>query len=248
MITFNKIVLKAKKLIKTIIVVFIKAHINPIRVKNKQKIFCIGRNKTGTTSFARAMMRLGYIVGNQRKAEMLFYEYTDGNFDPIIEYCKTAQVFQDFPFSAANTYKHLDKAFPGSKFVLTVRDSPEQWYNSLINFHSKIFGKGKIPTKQDLQNAVYIWKGRPWQINRLYGTPEDDPYNKDILINNYMQHNLEVMDYFKDRPNDLLVINVGEKDSYSKLMSFLNIDSPYSEFPWENKTTETSIRHERKIQ
>ncbi len=115
-----KIILKTKRFFKSLVVVFIKAYINPIRIRNKQKIFCIGRNTTGTTSFAKAMMKLGFVVGNQRKAEMLFYEYTAGNSDPIIKYCKTAQVFQDFPFSVTDTYKHLDKAFPGSKFVLTV--------------------------------------------------------------------------------------------------------------------------------
>lgn len=174
-------------------------YINPYKVRGKPKIFCIGRNKTGTTSFKDAFQELGYIVGNQRKAEYLLHDYKKGNFDKIIQYCKTAQVFQDFPFSYWETYKHLDKAFPDAKFILTVRDSPEQWYDSAIRFYSKIFGNGKIPTKEDLQNATYRWKGRAWEskkmeIDRL-GLPEDDLYNREILIKSYIDYNQQVIDY-----------------------------------------------------
>ena len=44
---------------------------NKNKAKGKQKIFCIGRNKTGTTSLKRAFEDLGYPVGDQRKAEIL---------------------------------------------------------------------------------------------------------------------------------------------------------------------------------
>lgn len=82
------------------------------RSVNKVKYFCIGRNKTGTTSLKRAFEDLGYPVGNQRKAEILTSQYYfDGNFEPIINYCKTAQIFQDVPFSYPEIYKHLDKAY-----------------------------------------------------------------------------------------------------------------------------------------
>jgi hypothetical protein len=59
-------------------------------------------------------------------------EYINKDFGPIIEYCHSAQVFQDFPFACKETYN-----------------------NSLINFHSRKFGKGKVPTKEDLMNATY---------------------------------------------------------------------------------------------
>jgi hypothetical protein len=98
---------------------------NHRKAAGKVKVFCIGRNKTGTTSLKRAFEDLGYPVGDQRKAEILTGKhYFDGNFQPIIDYCKTAQVFQDVPFSYPETYKYLDKAYPGGKFILTLRDDP----------------------------------------------------------------------------------------------------------------------------
>ncbi|MBI3882938.1 MAG: hypothetical protein HY305_01625, partial [Sphingobacteriales bacterium] len=111
---------------------------------SQPKIFCIGRNKTGTTSIEKAFIDFGYTVGNQRQAELLLSNYIKNDFDSIVSYSKSAQVFQDSPFSYPETYMHLDKAFPNSKFILSVRDSSEQWYNSITSFHAKLFGNGKV--------------------------------------------------------------------------------------------------------
>lgn len=208
------------------------------KASGKVKYFCIGRNKTGTTSLKRAFEDLGYPIGNQRKAEILTGKYYfEGNFQPIVDYCKTAQVFQDVPFSYPETYKHLDKAYPGSKFILTVRDSPEQWYRSITRFHAKKFGKeGRIPTVEDLKNASYVWPGFMYNVVRVHGTTDDAPYDKRTMLAHYERYNREVIDYFKDRPNDLLVINIAEEGAYRKFVDFLGIDSSCNGFPWENKT------------
>ena len=123
--------------------------------KGKVKYFCIGMNKTGTTSLKFLFEDLGFHVGDQRKAEILTGKfYLDQNFKPIIDYCQSAQVFQDIPFSYPDTYKYLDKAYPNSKFILTVRNDSEQWYNSVIQFHAKLFGSdGRIPTGNDLKKV-----------------------------------------------------------------------------------------------
>jgi hypothetical protein len=214
--------------------------IDPLLVQGKTKYFCIGRNKTGTTSLKKTFEKLGFIVGRQRSGETLLDEYKKENFEPIIEFCKTAQVFQDVPFSYAETFKYLDKAYPNSKFILSVRDNPEQWYNSVVKFHSKLFGKnGQIPTYDDLKNATYVRKGFMWdaiQIN--YRTPASNPYQKDLVIKNYLDHNADVLEYFKDRPDDLLVINLAESDSFQKFIDFIDVvNPPMDDFPWANKTS-----------
>ena len=218
--------------------VLIKEEFWKITKGSTSKIFGIGDNKTGTTSLKSAMKNLGYRIGDQRKAEHLHLEWANRDFKPIIDYSKTAEFFQDFPFSKPYTYIALDQAFSGSKFILTIRDNPEQWYNSLTRFHAKKWGKnGRIPTKEDLQNATYLWKGRPWQMNRLQkNTPEDDPYNKELLIEAHQRHNQNVKDYFKHRPDDLLVLNVSEKGAYRNLCEFLGNPVTREHFPWENKT------------
>lgn len=87
----------------------------------KQKVFCIGRNKTGTTSLKKALSEFGYLIGDQRAAERLIDAYAIRDFGPIMSYCETAEAFQDVPFSWPYTYVVLDQAFPNSKFILTVR-------------------------------------------------------------------------------------------------------------------------------
>jgi hypothetical protein len=75
-----------------------------------------------------------------------------------------------------------------------------------------------------------------YNVIRVHGTTDEDPYNKDAMTAHYEQYNLDVMAYFKDRPIDLLVINVAEQGAYQKFVEFLGVDSTYDDFPWENKT------------
>lgn len=213
--------------------------VTPLRIAGKPKIFCIGRNKTGTTSMKRAMQELGFTVGNQRQAELLIDDWARRDFRRLIKLCKSARFFQDAPFSYPFTYIIMDQAFTGSKFILTVRDSAEQWYNSLVRFHARKWGQnGCPPTKEELRNARYRYRGWAWQANRIRAvTPEDDLYNKELLIRDYERHNENVLDYFRHRPDDLLILNVAEKNSYRKLTDFLGLPPASSaEFPWENKS------------
>ncbi|QYA26029.1 hypothetical protein G3I01_11045 [Gramella sp. MT6] len=219
--------------------IFRHRYLNKYLLKNRQKIFCIGKNKTGTTSLRQAFLEFGLVVGYQRDAEKLLKSYINNDFNEIIKYCKTAQAFQDIPFSLPKTYKVLDSEFPDAKFILTIRDNPDQWYSSAIRFYTKKFGSGNIPTKTDLQNAEYVYKGWMWEENReTYDTSENDIYNKELMVKQYISYNAEVISYFSDRPDKLLIINVSEKNSYQKLAKFLNVQTDKVNFPWKNKTDE----------
>lgn len=202
------------------------------------KIFCVGRNKTGTTSLKKAFQDLNYVVGDQRTAEDLYdRNYFAREFAPIIAYCQSAQVFQDVPFSCPHLFVALDQAFPGSKFILTVRDDADQWYSSLTRFHAKLWGTdGAPPTADQLRAAPYIRTGWAANLIELYGTTDAEPYHRETLIAHYERHNAAVREYFRYRPKDLLEINVSAPDSYQAFINFLGVRSPFDSFPWENKT------------
>ena len=139
--------------------------------------------------------------------------------------------------SNGSHFKHLDRAFPGSKFILTVRHNAEEWYQSLTRFHAKKFGEGgRIPTADDLRDADYVRKGFMYNLVKLYGTSDHDPYEKAVLKQHYDTHNRTVIDYFAERPGDLLVINLTEADSYQEFAGFLGVAPQRTEFPWENRT------------
>lgn len=215
-----------------------KTILSTIRSIGRPKIFCVGLNKTGTTSLKKEMELRKYTVGNQRQAELLFDDWVKRDFKRIIRYCRTAEFFQDAPFSYPYTFTAMDQAFPGSKFILTLRDNADKWYDSLIRFHGKLWGNGHVPpTTEDLKNAAYIYKGFPYHSRfRVHNVPEDDPYNKNVLIEYYKTHNKNVIDYFRHRPEDLITINLKNPDDYSRFCDFIGCKHKRSGFPWENKT------------
>ena len=61
---------------------------------------------------------------------------------------------------------------------------------------------------------------------------------KKSLMSHYENHNKNAINYFKDKPNKLLVVNLSKKEDFNKLMSFLNIDNTYglNNFYWSNKS------------
>lgn len=185
----------------------------------------------------RALKDLGYLMGDELEARLIYdAHYYAGEFDALIEYCRKYEAFQDLPFSAPNTYRVLDAAFPGSKFVLTVRDSSDQWYNSLVRFNSKRFADGRVPTYEDLQKARYVRTGHSTHLVKLYSTTKTDPFNKELAIASYESHNRDVLTYFENRPDELLVLNVAEEGALQRLAKHLNKQTSQTEFPWENKS------------
>ncbi|GAA0871243.1 hypothetical protein GCM10009117_03890 [Gangjinia marincola] len=200
----------------------------------KEKVFCIGRNKTGTTSLEAALKDFKYRMGDQKLGERLVNEYANGNFKPVLKLCKTADAFQDAPFSWPYTWLILYHYYPNAKFILTVRDE-EKWYESVVSFHSKQFKNAQGPlTKEDMKEVTYIYKGWLWEANRaIWKTPEDDIYKKDMLIANYRRHNEDVQHFFRDK-NNLLVLDVSKDDAYSKLCSFLDKPKLRDKFPHKN--------------
>ena len=202
-----------------------------------EKVFCIGLGKTGTTSLGRALKELGYRVGDQRQGELLLPAYAARDFRPIVDFCLTADAFQDAPFGFPFTYLALDQSFPNAKFILSVRNDADQWYRSLVQFHGNLFAEGRVPVKDDLLQATYCYPGFLWESNRvLVNTPEDDVYHKPTLVSYYERHNADVRDYFRHKSN-LLEINVAARGAYKTFCDFLGRKPVAEDFPWLNPSS-----------
>lgn len=215
----------------------LKALINKAKSLGKKKVFCVGRNKTGTTSLTKAMAKLGYVIGDQQSAEMLIRDWGRRDFSRIAKYCRNGEFFQDIPFSLPYTFQAMDMRFPGSKFILTLRD-PEAWYKSMLDFHllDRVHGD-KAQSLKTLKEATYCYKGFAYDTKALvYDLPGDDPYHKETLIDHYNFHNKMVIDYFRNRPEDLLILDVTEAGAHKKLCYFLGRSCDVADLPWENKT------------
>lgn len=200
------------------------------------KVFCIGMNKTGTTSLEAALTSLGYRLGLQARGEMLLRDWGRRDFRRIIDLCRTADAFQDSPFSRPDTFQAVDAAFPGSKFILSVRTSPDEWFQSLTRFLSKLIDKGRLPTADDLRACEYRYKGYLWEAAQLNGIDERTLYDRNLYIARYLTHNQSVMDYFRARPADLLMLNVAEPDAMQRLCAFLGRPWGGQAMPYLNRS------------
>jgi hypothetical protein len=205
----------------------------------KGKVFCIGLNKTGTTSWTQAMSDMGYMLGNERAAEVFFDDWVRNDYSRILHFCSSGEAFQDIPFSLSGIYRELYKAFPDGKFILTVRDSAEQWYRSVTRFHAKAWSPGGNcpPTPMDLKRTVYIYRGWPARFCRkVFKTSAEDPYNYESLLKFYERHLEDVTDYFSNKPGSFLMINVAEAGALKKMCGFIGVSYSGGEFPWRNRT------------
>lgn len=172
------------------------------------KVFCIGFHKTGTTSLAVALRKLGYRVTGPNGVRDPKIEQ---NVQKLVhELVPQFDAFQDNPWPIV--YKELDARYPGSKFILTLRDS-----NSWIQSQVKHFGRQTTPMR--------FW---------IYGVgcPQG---NEALYVRRFEEHNQDVLDYFKHRPSDLLVMNLAAGDAWEKLCGFLDAPVPESPFPHVNK-------------
>ena len=201
-----------------------------------QKIFVIGKNKTGTTSMMVLFEELGYIVGDQATAESLIRDYANGDYRRLLEYCDSAEVFQDAPFSWPDTYRHLYEKYPDAKYILTERDTAEQWFNSLVSYHQKIVGCAGRPTVKDLKECKYRWSGFLWEAQQaVYGATEETLYDELLYTGNYKNHCESIKTFFSNKEN-FLAINLANEKAADRLAGFLDIDPETFVIPHVNKT------------
>lgn len=194
------------------------------------KIFCIGYNKTGTTSLTEFFTQNGYLISPQIPFEYNLNSYFYKNYSTFINMIKEdyydKTFFQDVPFSLPDFYKILDSEFEDSKFILTIRNDENDWYNSLVRYHKQKFTNFYNP-----HNIMYIYQGCITKIlNNAYGSPKHDPYNPEILKQSYVKHIKDVTEYFSKKSNKLLILNL-EIDKVSKLENFLDIKFTLDKFP-----------------
>ena len=221
--------------------------------KSKKKVFCIGANKTGTTSMRKLFEKFGYKVAPQAEQERKLANFGMLNDQENIFFVKKYNFFQDLPFSAGVNYIKFDTLFPDSLFILTIRDS-EQWYRSLCQFHLNILNKRGFNLKsikdvkeKHIKEFSYLYKGYSYNNILFYWISVVNEnkinlnwellYNKDHYINIFENRNKQIIKYFQKRANQLLVIDLSKQNNDNKkIQRFLNINSNYTEIPHLQKT------------
>lgn len=189
----------------------------------RAKVFCIGANKTGTTSMNYYLAAHGYKVAPQAPEELLIEDWARRDFTKIVSFCRPYEAFQDIPFSLPYTYQSLDQAFPGSKFILTVRNSAEEWYDSLVRFTQKRLKLSNLPSMNDLLEDNYRYRGFNARVTSLIHGENVPPFDKEIYMRWYQQHIADVLAYFLFRERDLLVVNLSDACAATLINQFLSL-------------------------
>jgi hypothetical protein len=168
--------------------------------KKWNKVFCIGLNKTGTTSLHLAFQKMG------------LKSFHGGTFDYRIDAFSDGRYYQN--------YKDLDKLSPNSKFILNTREL-RPWILSRIK-HCQQPGKGHYTPGWEKDSRcdsdrIEEWVEQRWQLYR------------------------EIKEYFKDRPTDLLVLDVCGGDNYQQICPFLDLSRIAEKFPTQNISSSKAV-------
>ena len=165
------------------------------------KIFGIGRSRTGTSSLDKALNLLG--IKSFHVASKLT-EYIKINKElgySLLHGLERFRGYSDHPIDWL--YKELDKMYPGSLFIYTRRDDREAWVRSMwsLPYH--------------LEKGEEIW----------HKEGEESKW-----VESYETHEKEVREYFKDRDN-YLELDITKDPNWEPICEFLEIYAPKKKFP-----------------
>ena len=179
------------------------------------KIFGVGFQKTGTSSLNEALAMLGYTATgglrlNHPKGVFIAPPLTNGKImDVARARVAQADAHTDNPWPLL--YRELDTEYPGSKFILTVRDI-DRWSHSMVRHFA------------DTPSDVMQW---------IYGVPYAKG-NETRCREVYAAHNEAVRNYFAGRA-DFLEIDLERGASWKELCAFLGRPVPTQPFPHSNR-------------
>ncbi len=129
---------------------------------------------------------------------------------------ETHEAATDTPVAAH--YRELDQRYPNSKFILTLRDMDE-WLESCQKHWYSLYDNPR-----DVTRAIEYSFCR----GALYGI---EGYDRGIFRAAYDRHVRDVREHFRDRPDDLLEMDICAGDGFEKLCAFLGKPHPGVPFP-----------------
>lgn len=195
----------------------------------QNRIFCVGLNKTGTSTMKRCYDILGLLPvaspttfsAKQRRVVSRFKR--DRNYSPVLELAEQFSAFEDRPWNMWSMYRQLDERFPDSRFILTWRD-PDSWWRSVEQWITV--------TKPQTRNL--------YQLHLRASSAE-----REAMLDGYLRYNTEVEEYFSGTGR-LLKIDFEAGEGWQELCTFLNMPIPERDFPHINRRSYSSTDADRR--
>lgn len=184
----------------------------------ERKVVGVGLGRTGTMSLFRALNCLAIPT-----VHYVRYGIDLDRAGRIAACRRTLAEFQGIANGTALPYHDVDPEYPGSKFILTVRDE-EGWLDS----------KRRYAQREDEKWGHYSPEHRAakraWR-EQVYGS---FAFDADAWLASYRAHLSEVRSYFRERSRDLLEMDIAGGDGWPALCEFLGVPTPPEPFPRVN--------------
>ncbi|MFE4514240.1 sulfotransferase family protein [Kitasatospora sp. NPDC056783] len=182
------------------------------------KVFGIGLSRTGTRSLTAALGVLGFDVVHYPVDRATHRTLVAGSARfPLLESRDGLTDITVVPY-----YQDLDLAWPGSRFVLTVREE-ESWLRSCRTHWER-----PLPDRGDDRDVRLEREVQRFLRAAVYGC---HAFHPERFRRVYRRHVADVTRYFADREDDLLVLDVVAGEGYERLAPFLGAPVPDEPFP-----------------
>ncbi len=171
------------------------------------KMFGIGLARTGTTSLHFALELLGFRSAHASTvfSKVLNWEADRGR--PLLSTLEHQyDAFLDWPIS--HLYPELDRRFPNSKFILTVRNVRDRYQSALRHVEED--------RSRRARGLSHAWL---------------ELESKRRFFQADTEHLAAVLWHFRNRSKDLLVLRITEEAGWAQLCKFLALPVPIEPFP-----------------
>lgn len=206
-----------------------------MRLPATGRVFGLGLSKTGTSSLNEALTRLGIPSIHYPSDARTEAQLRAGDFRLDILEVDGGGYRGATDIPIAPFYRELDAAWPGSRFVLTVRGKTE-WLRS-VELHWRLMMEWwhGLPDFQRFQRFV---------SEAAYGAVE---FDRARFAEAYDAHVAGVLSHFRGRPDDLLVLDVCGGEGWQELCAFLRCPAPGTPFPRANEWMHLLLEASREI-
>ncbi|CAF3610741.1 unnamed protein product [Rotaria socialis] len=192
------------------------------------RVIGAGLGRTGTSSLKIALEKLGFgpchhmtELFSKPRQSIIFTQALDGRETDWHELMKGYGSAVDIP--TAIFYKELHQAFPKAKFILTVRDSDEKWYESFKNTIG--------PVCTDIFYFIAVYPIRNLRLQCIFTRKLIKKWIHDYGEVGPKIHGLHNAQVIKEFKKELLIFNV--KEGWEPLCQFLDVPIP-KDIPFPN--------------
>lgn len=175
---------------------------------NTGKVFGIGLSRTGAQTLNDCLEMLGY---------RSHFVLIDDDLEALLP---RFDAFTHFPL--VERYAELDRRFPDSKFILTVRER-EDWLQS-CEFRTS------LPGASTASLAL---------LERVYGS---ETFDHSLFSDTYDRYHNEVKRHFAGRGGSLLILDLCGGEGFEKLCPFLGKEIPHEPFPHSKKNSRVEMQ------